>query len=333
MASALEEVMQGVAGPERTARLMKTLIIPALARDAREVSRLVVAQALNMLLFEDLVRRVPAASLYVDCCVAHGDTICHDHGAVRTVDLAGMGALPRGRQALVRVLQPLGYELRGTYPLDRLKMTGRSYAQAEAPEAVAQFFLSELHVDRFPAAFGEAVRRVTQSSADPLTDEAAALLAKLDAARKLTVAEAVRLLPVLVACFARQHADPSLADYEDLLKQSAEMAWIATEGNAFNHATDRVHDVEALTREQKALGQPMKDKVEVSGTGRVRQTAFHAARVVRTFKSANGEMVQREVPGSFLEFIARDFVPGEGMLDLSFDPSNAQAIFKMTAEK
>jgi hypothetical protein len=116
------------------------------------------------------------------------------------------------------------------------------------------------------------------------------------------------------------------------------MAWIATEGNAFNHVTDRVEDVEVLTREQKALGQPMKDKVEVSGSGRVRQTAYHAARVVRPFRGATGEIVEREVPGSFLEFIARDFLPAtetlveRTALDLSFDPSNAQAIFKMTAD-
>jgi len=92
--------------------------------------------------------------------------------------------------------------------------------------------------------------------------------------------------------------------------------------------------VERLTREQKALGQPMKDKVEISGSGRVRQTAFHAARVLREFRNADGSVLEREVPGSFLEFIARDYIPGERTrsLDLSFDPSNAQAIFKMTAQ-
>jgi hypothetical protein len=137
-----------------------------------------------------------------------------------------------------------------------------------------------------------------------------------------------------VGCFDRQHPIPAMADYETLLKSSAEMAWIATEGNAFNHATDRVADVESLTATQKALGQPMKDKVEVSGTGRVRQTAFHAAKVMREFRLADGSAVEREVSGSFLEFIARDFIPGEETktLDLSFDPSNAQAIFKMTAQ-
>ena len=58
-----------------------------------------------------------------------------------------------------------------------------------------------------------------------------------------------------------------------------QMAWITTEGNAFNHATDRVEDVDQLAAEQKALGQPMKAAGETSQSGRVRQTAFLAAQV------------------------------------------------------
>ncbi len=337
----LSTLLESVVGRDRAARLLTTLAVqPALLEPCENASRAVIAQALNMLLFEDLLERVPAAATYVERCVAAGETIFHDHGAVRTVDLSGMGSLPSGQASIVRVLQPLGYELRGTYPLDRLRMTGRSYAQADAPEEIAQFFISELHVDRFSSDFAAAVGRVTSEAKDPLTPGAAELLAQVAADGFLSFEQAAALLPALVACFERQHPAPALVDYEQLLAESAEMAWIATEGNAFNHATDRVQDVEKLTREQKALGQPMKDKVEVSGSGRVRQTAFHAARVQRDFRSHDGSIVQREVPGSFLEFIARDYVPGEptenaverGKLDLSFDPSNAQAIFKMTSQ-
>jgi hypothetical protein len=335
MSASLESLLSAIVGPTRATRLMTILVVhPTLVIEQDSASRALIAQALNMLLFDDLISRVPAAALYVERCLANGDTILHDHGAVRTVDMDGMGQLPRGQAAITRILEPLGYTLRGTYPLDRLKMTGRSYAQADLPEDIAQFFISELHVDRFPPNFAAAVHNVTKDSTDPLTPDAVALLAELSKAGSLTFDEAVGLLPTLVSCFDRQHPIPTLADYELLLPQSAEMAWISTEGNAFNHATDRVEDVEALTATQKSLGQPMKDKVEVSGSGRVRQTAFTAARVVRDFRAADGSIVQREVPGSFLEFIARDYIPGEAVktLDLAFDPSNAQAIFKMTAQ-
>ncbi len=171
---------------------------------------------------------------------------------------------------------------------------------------------------------------MTDESTDPLTPEATQLLSTLEQTGSLTFAEAAGLLPILFSSFDRQHPIPALADYEALLAQSAEMAWISTEGSAFNHATDRVADIEQLSATQKSLNQPMKDKVETSSSGRVRQTAFHAARVLREFRLPDGSLTQREVPGSFLEFIARDYIPGEPTrtLDLAFDPSNAQAIFK-----
>ena len=214
-------------------------------------------------------------------------------------------------------------------------MTGRSYAQAEYPETIAQFFISELHPEKFTLEFQAALGRIVSTSVDPLTREARVLLYELESSRSLSTDQAVVLLPVLVSCFGRQHSDVSLADYKILLNESAEAAWISTEGNVFNHVTDRVEDVDALSEEQKALGQPMKATVEKSQSGRVRQTAFHAAQVSRSFMKEDGSIVEKEVPGSFLEFITRlplpEEVGGKTLLDLGFDSSNAQAIFKMTA--
>jgi hypothetical protein len=156
------------------------------------------------------------------------------------------------------------------------------------------------------------------------------VLEDLRASGSLAHDQALRLLPNLAACFDRHHPAPLWADYQALLAESEEMAWIATEGNAFNHITDRVEDVEALTREQKDLGRPMKDTVEVSASGRVIQTAFRAARVERPFRGPDGHLAVAAVPGSFIEFITRKPLP-DGRLDLGFDASNAQAIFKMTA--
>ena len=339
MSANLEQIVHAILGPEPTEALLRVLTIPQHLRteSAPEVSRAVIAQALNMVLFEDLLNRVPAARDYINDCLRDHTSVKHDHGAVRTVALIGMGALPAGEQALLRVLKPLGYVLNGTYPLDRLKMIGRSYAQTDYPEDIAQFFISELFPDRFSPDFQAAVARVTATSRDPLTPRAASLLTKLESTSSLPLAEATELTRDLARIFARQHSTPTLADYELLLKESAEMAWIATEGNVFNHATDRVPDVQKLTDEQKRLGRPMKDTVEVSGTGRVRQTAYRAATVTRELLTADGSTITRDVPGSFMEFIARDHLPaGEAAspkLDLSFDPSNAQAIFKMTANQ
>jgi hypothetical protein len=134
----------------------------------------------------------------------------------------------------------------------------------------------------------------------------------------------------VVRAFGRHHTAPALADYESLLAHSAEAAWIATEGNAFNHAADRVPDVVALSAELQARGLPLKPEVEHSANGRVHQTALLADNVRRAFVGPNGETVAREVPGSFYEFITRDLDPTSGRLDLSFDSGNATGIFAVT---
>jgi len=330
----LKKSLETVIGGHRAQILFDTLAIPQALLDETgpEISRAGIAQALNMLLFEDLLNRVPDAKAYADDCLRDHRRIVHDHGAVRTVALEGMGTLPAGEESITRILRPLGYALNGVYPLERLKMTGRSHAQAEFPEELAQFFISELHPERFSPEFQAAVQRVTATSTDPLTPEAKSALRELDINRKLPIEVAVELLPVLAHCFARQHQETTLADYEILLAESPEMAWISTEGTAFNHATDRVPDVDQLAADQKALGRPMKATVETSQSRRVRQTAFLAARVHRSFHQPDGTPIEKEVPGSFYEFITRLPNPEQdGKLDLSFDSSNAQAIFKMTA--
>jgi 2-oxoadipate dioxygenase/decarboxylase len=317
--------------------LMRLMHVPALFSRGEPgvVTRAELAQALNMALFADLLERVPTGRAYTDDVARTGGRVTFDHGALRTVRWPSCGALPPGEAAFTRILRPLGYRLNGTYPLDRLKMTGRSYAHLDAPDQIAQYFVSELHPERFSGAFQQAATRVLDSSADPLTPHAVATLAELERDAWLPLADACALLPVLVRCFARQHATPRLSDYETLRAESAEMAWIATEGNAFNHATDRVADVDAVADAQRALGRPIKAVVEVSKSGRVRQTAFRADPVLRAFVDAAGARVEREVPGSFYEFITRDQVEdgatGRTTLDLGFDAGNATGIFKMTA--
>lgn len=300
---------------------------------SNRISRVYVAFAMNMLLFRDLLQRVPEGKAYTEDAFRKGRKVFFDHGAVRTVLTGQSGALPPGEAALTRVLKPLGYVLNEVYPLPRLKMTGRAYLHSDLPEEIPQFFVSELHVGQFSPAFQAAAERVVGTSVDPLDDNDKAALEKIAADGFLPFTEAVALLPSLLRCFGCQHEIPSLTDYEALLAESQEMAWIATEGNAFNHVTDRVPDLFALTEEQRLLGRTIKTNVEVAARGTLRQTAYRAAEIDRVFRTDKGCVVKR-VPGSFYEFISRDRVEtgnGESSLDLGFDSSNATAIFKMTS--
>lgn len=328
--NSLSALILATLGADAGRAMLATLAIdPALlAERGDNVSRGLFATALNVALFDDLLRRVPSGAAYVAQRVAQGETVTFDHGALRTIRFPDgpTGALPGGEDAFTRILVPLGYRMAAVYPLDRLRMTGRAYVHADWPEAIPQFFLSELHVDRFDAAFGAVAARVFGTSRDPLGGAAMDVLARYDAGEAVTMAAAIAALPAIVRAFDRQHDMPDFADYRALLAQSNEAAWIATEGNGFNHATDRVADVAALAERLKKEGSPIKERLEISATGRVRQTALRADSVERLF--ADGQI--RAVPGSFYEFISRDIDPATGTLDLAFDTGNATGIFAMT---
>jgi hypothetical protein len=330
----LGRLVESAIGREARDRLFQVVRLdPALLRaPGGDVTRAEAAMALNLLLMHDLLQRVPTGAAYVEDVRRDGGRVTFDHGALRTIRFdgeAGNGALPNGEAAFTRVFLPLGYRLADVYPLERLRMTGRAYVHQDLPEAIPQFFLSELHVERFSPAFQTSAERVFGTSRDPLDAQAIAFLQALEREERAPAAAAIAALPTLAGAFDRQHEEPTVEDYEALLAESAEAAWIATEGNAFNHVTDRVADVVALAEAQRGMGRPIKEAVEFSRSGRVRQTAFKADAVERRFRTRDG-VVTRTVPGSFYEFITRDPAP-DGGLDLQFDASNAQGIFKMTA--
>jgi hypothetical protein len=331
--SRLGRLMAAAIGVGAADEVLATIWVPPSldpGEDGR-VTRALCAMALNGVLFHDLLQRVPTGAAYVADRRRAGERIVLDHGALRTIDLDGgpVGALPGGHRAFDRILGPLGYREAGLYPLERLKMTGRAFAHADLPEDIPQFFVSELHVQRFSPAFQAIARRVFDRSRDPLGAEARAALHAFAAEGACEEGLACSALAGLAAAFGRQHPLPSVDDYEALLRESAEAAWIATEGCAFNHATSRVADVEATAEEQRRLGRPVKDVVETSASGRVRQTAFRADPVLRALAGPDGP-VERQVPGSFYEFISRAPEGPGGALDLRFDSANAQGIFAMT---
>ncbi|HWU14613.1 MAG TPA: DUF1338 family protein [Caulobacter sp.] len=331
---AVGRLVAAVLGEDRGRQTLAALT-PMVARQdeaSGEVTRAQIAAAMNVALFAGLLDRTPSAAGYVAEAMASGRRLCFDHGAIRTIALrqGDTGGLPRGELAFRRLLEPLGYEDAATYPLPALRMTGRAYRHRDFPETIPQFFVSELHVDQYDADFGAVAERVFGTSRDPLDADTVAALDRLAAGQTIPFDSAAAILPTLVAAFGCHHAPCTVEDYARLRSASAEAAWIATEGNAFNHATDRVADVVALADALRGQGRPIKDKVEYSRTGRVRQTAFRADLVERRFATASGEARAMTVPGSFYEFISRDVDPATGALDLSFDSGNATGIFHMT---
>ncbi|MEM1332325.1 MAG: tRNA (guanosine(46)-N7)-methyltransferase TrmB [Actinomycetota bacterium] len=306
--------------------------VEAIDAGAGSTHRSVIAHALIVLLFADLVDRVPSARSYGRAQATRGRRIVLDHGAVRTVAWPSAAALPAGVEQVGRVLRPLGWEHRDTYPLTAISMTGTSWSHADAPESIAQWFVSEFHPDEFPLDFRTAVSSVLAAATEPLDPNALWLLDRLATDHALPDADAVALLPVLLDCFRRRHPMPTLRDHRLLAEHSPEMAWIATEGTTWNHATDRVDDIVAAAEEERISGRPVTEQIERSSSGRVLQTAHRAAKVERRFAAddtTGGTEIVTTVPGSFFELIQRSRLP-DGRLDLAFDAANAQGIFAMT---
>lgn len=325
-------LVRDIIGGIRLDQFSHTILIPEPLGTFGEqnVPRAHIAMGLFLTLYADLLERVPHALDYFERKHENEETIFLDHGAVRTVDTPRNGDLPSGQESLTRILIPLGYYHRDTYPLTKLKMTGRSYAQADFEDVIPQYFVSELHPQQFDDDnFTKAVITTVEDSIDPLSKDTKDDLEFLIQNKFLPRERVTNFISNAAGAFARQHQAPLHSVYNKLLKHSPEMAWISTEGNSFNHATDRVDDVMALAENERSLGSPIKDTVEVSSTERVLQTAYKADMVTRTFRMDDGTVEEIEVPGSFFEFITRKDTD-EGKVDLAFDASNATGIFAMT---
>ena len=326
-------IIREIVGRDRIDDFSKVILIPETLQSFGDerVTRAHLSMSLFIALYSDLLDRVPNAKLYFNRQLDEENTITFDHGAVRTVLYDRNGQLPPGEESLVRILRSLGYFHNHTYPLEKLRMTGRSYTQADLPTLIPQYFVSEFHPEKLENDnFEKALINVIEDSIDPLSDLIKLDLAFLEEHHYLERERCTDFMENIVLAFARQHPIPKLKDYNKLLEFSPEMAWIATEGNAFNHATDRVSNLQDLVDREKSLDAPMKDTIEVSKSTRVLQTAYKADPVNRSFIDDENNVVQIDVPGSFFEFIERHIDPDTNTLDLAFDASNATGIFKMT---
>ena len=333
--SHLELILVAVLGDEKTAWLKNRVHIPEvlLTSEGQFVHRAVLAQSLNLVLLEDLLRRVPDGAAYVEDVHQRGDKIVYDHGAIRTVDCKSINGLPRGIMSFERILRPLGFFRAAAYPLKALQMTGFAYQHKDHPEQIGQFFVSEIYPERFSTIFREAVQRTFATAVDPLSLKAKTALRVLEQTQALAFEQCGDFIADVAQCFGCSHGPCLLDDYDTFKAESAEMAWIATEGQTFNHGTARVKDLEKLAAEQRAMGRPIKDAIEVSRNQTVKQTAFKAQQVERNMKGPDSTLSLEQVPGSFFEFISRDIIvddQGAERLDLRFDAANAQGIFQMT---
>ena len=296
-ANTLDRLRRASLGRERADQLLDMLeVSTALSGDTGPgVSRGVLAQALNMVLFDDLLARAPSARAHVHDRLKNGEKVVHDHSVVATIASPHVGSLPIGREALGRVLVPLGFVESGSRRSWEGGVTEHTYLHADHPDDIAGFVVVEVHPHWFSRGFQAAAERVVQSSRDPL-QAATAWLTALQSEGTVELADAIAILRALVACFDRQHATPSLDDYDLLRRESAEMAWIATEGNAVMQVAQRV--AESNKRGPAVLRGDISEPVDL--------LLLEPAYVERPFRDSEGRMIGAPVPGPSLKLVRRE---------------------------
>ena len=294
--STLDRLLCALLGRQSTDQLFAMLEVSTALSDETGpgVSRGVLAQALNMVLFGDLLARAPSARAHVHDRLENGEKVVHDHSVVATIASPHVGGLPSGREALSRVLVPLGFVESGSRRSWEGGVTEHTYLHADHPDDIAGFVVIEVHPHWFSRGFEAAAERVVQSSRDPLQAQTA-WLAALQSEENVELADAVAILRALAACFDRQHATPSLDDYDLLGRESAEMAWIATEGNAVMQVAQRV--AEPNNRGSAVLRGDVSEPVDL--------LLLEPAYVERPFRDSEGRMIGAPVPGPSYKLVGR----------------------------
>src|SRR4051812_22057083 len=96
--SALQKLVARKVGADRASQLFERVIVePRLLNETASISRAGFSAALNFVLFDDLLARVPTGAAYVADQAAKGIPITFDHSALRTIRFDGpTGALPAG---------------------------------------------------------------------------------------------------------------------------------------------------------------------------------------------------------------------------------------------
>lgn len=104
MSDHILSLVSACVGATKAANLLSLIETPAglPAGAAGQPSRAEIAHALNVVLFDGILTRVPTGREYTEDVAAAGGKVNFDHGALRTVAWRANGQLPPGEAAFTR---------------------------------------------------------------------------------------------------------------------------------------------------------------------------------------------------------------------------------------
>lgn len=159
--------------------------------------------------------------------VAGCQQVVIDHAVVYTVSLGAEANVAAGHEAIARILMPLGCP-REPFPCQNaVAGSAASYVHEAFPRLFPCIVVHDIAVAPYDSAFRDTALQVFGASREPVTDELAALLSKVEVDGRLSFHEATNFMLFAAGCFDRH-----LEAYRLLAEGSREVAWVATEGRA-----------------------------------------------------------------------------------------------------
>lgn len=256
-------------------------------------------------LWQQYTAMTPQAAAIHGLLAERGEQPVNDHVALRT-----FGTEKLGLQALIPLIEDLGYQVRGDYEFTGKNLNAVHFEHQDDPNH-PKIFLSQLNIESLP-------------------DELQAIVAGLDAQVSPELTKQVDFL------FSGRPWELSFADYIQLLQVSEYAAWTASFGYRANHFTVSINHLLTFF-EIETLNDFLQDKGFqlnqsgglVKGTPEqlLEQSSTLADMVHVEFNDA-----EHTIPGCFYEF-AKRYPQSNGRLYQGFIAASADKIFESTDSK
>lgn len=252
-------------------------------------------------MWQDYIAINPLAKMIYDLFVSEGESIQNDHIALRTFNHPRVGV-----DVLAKPFLSAGYQYKGDYQFPEKKLYAKHYEHSD--EAQPKIFISELKCEEFSPALQKKVKEFVDQI--PVGMENEFDFSSIGRPWKVTI-----------------------ADYQELMKESDYAAWVAAFGYRPNHFTVFINNLKKFS-DIRILNDHLKQKGfklnasggEVKGTKEVclEQSSTLANNI--EVKFSDGALT---IPACYYEF-AKRYPMQNGKLYQGFVAASADKIFEST---
>ncbi|MBE7557910.1 DUF1338 domain-containing protein [bacterium] len=283
-------------------------------------------------------QRVAYAREYQAMIEAAGGRVVHDHVAFRSFRHFVNG-LDLGIGYVARVLEPLGYQVKGAYEFPDTHLYAQHYEHPEEDaHDLPKVFVSELLVEELPFPVASMIKRVLDEAVDRLPSPSLEWV-KLREERRLSLPDdklAAAVADVARFSTERPWPPPPREVVETVNYTSQYAAWTLLHAFAVNHFTAFINrqnaaaypDLESTVAGLVARGVPVRERIDGQPGSRLRQTTTAAVEEEVAVYDADGKLTTIPWTYAYYELAERGLV--EGRMFHGFIANQARQLFETT---